>query len=229
MTMLFLKPLSWCYPATTALVLLVGASSCAQAAQPAQPALRPFGYTLVVNLTPAMCALNPAFKRFRQCQEGFSLTISSLQPQLPKGKSAENCSQADANLPPLQERIVERVMPDEQLRNADWQRIGSCTGMSARTYFRTIASFADRLRVPAEFSAEGQLVLDRQKLINQLIELNSGLQPDGIQLRCASSGRNDSPVLTELHICYNLKGQYARCSDSMTSHCPTRFLLQGTP
>jgi ribonuclease T2 len=223
MPMFFIDPLWRRVAATLALLL----SSIP--AQAAQPVIRPSGYTLVVNLTPAMCALNPALKRLRQCQEGFSLTISSLQPQLPKGQVSENCSQEQAALPPLQERIVERVMPDEQLRNNDWQRTGSCTGMTARTYFRTIATFADRLRVPPEFNTDSQLWVDRQKLIGQLMDLNSGLKADGLQLRCAVNPKSDAPVLTEMRVCYSLNGQYAHCPDTVHSNCPVRFVVQGSP
>jgi ribonuclease T2 len=190
----------------------------------AKPMVRPMGYTLVITLSPAMCALNPALKRLRQCAEGFSLTVSSLQPQLANGDNPEYCSHSEADLPPLQERLVERVMPDEQLRNSDWQRTGSCTGMTARNYFRTIATFAGRLRVPPEFNAEGPALVERQRLLGQLVELNNGLQ-----LRCAASSRSDWPVLTELHVCYSPNGQYARCPDTLHSNCPTRFMVKGSP
>lgn len=203
---------------------------CQPTAQAAtKPVARPMGYTMVITLSPAICALNPALKRLRQCEEGFSLTVSTLQPQLPNGDNPEYCSHSEADLPPLQERLVERVMPDVQLRNNDWHRTGSCTGMTARNYFRTIATFAGRLRVPSEFNAEGPVLVDRQRLVGQLVELNGGLRGDGLQLRCASASRTDLPVLTELHVCYSPTGQYARCPDTLHSNCPTKFVVKGSP
>lgn len=212
--------------------ICVWALGCCAALHPvlvqAAPA-RPSGYTLVVTLTPAICALNPALQRLRQCQEGFSLTVASLQPQTKNGKTTENCSQEPADLPPLQERIVERVMPDEQLRNRDWQRTGSCTGMSARTYFRTIAAFAGRLRVPPEFNAEQEVTMDRHHLVDRLVDLNPGLRSDGLQLRCADNDAFNSPVLTEMRVCYSVRGQYASCPASVQSNCPSRFIVHGSP
>lgn len=211
---------------------LVGAVGCCIALQPAcvqaEP-IQPSGYTLVVTLTPAICALNPALQRLRQCQEGFSLTVASLQPQLKNGKTIENCSQQPADLPPLQERIVERVMPDEQLRNRDWQRTGSCTGMSARNYFRTIAAFAGRLRVPPEFNAEQEVLIDRNQLVGRLVDLNPGLRSDGLQLRCADHESFNNPILTEMRVCYSVRGQYASCPASVQSNCPARFIVHGSP
>jgi ribonuclease T2 len=190
---------------------------------------RPASYTLVINLTPAVCAINPTLQRLRQCQEGFSLTVSSLRPELSSGRQNENCSQDSAELPPLQERIVERVMPDEQLRDSDWQRTGSCTGMSARNYFRTIANYAGRLRVPPEFNPDREMVVRNQELLNKLMELNPGLPMQGLQLRCSQTAKFDLPILTQVRVCYSPQGQYVTCPAAVQSNCPARFIVHGAP
>lgn len=146
--------------------------------------LRPQRFTLIIHLPPAICAMDASKRNLRQCQEGFSLTIASLQPELP-AHGNENCnSTSPATLNPLQSRVVERVMPDEQLRKEDWQRNGACTGMSASTYFRTIANYANRLKIPPEFNSDKEVSMQRTGLIRQLQGLNPGLPADGIQLRC---------------------------------------------
>ena len=38
--------------------------------------VRPQRYTLVIHMTPAVCAMDPSRRNLRQCQEGFSLTIA---------------------------------------------------------------------------------------------------------------------------------------------------------
>lgn len=190
---------------------------------------RPASYTLVINLTPAVCAANPSLQKLRQCQEGFTLTVSSLRPELSSGRQNENCSQESAELPPLQERIVERVMPDEQLRDSDWQRTGSCTGMSARNYFRTIANYAGRLRVPPEFNADREMVVRNQELLGKLMDLNPGLPMQGLQLRCGQTSKFDLPVLMQVRVCYSPQGQYVNCPATVQSNCPARFVVHGAP
>lgn len=190
---------------------------------------RPASYTLVINLTPAVCAANPSLQKLRQCQEGFSLTVSSLRPELSGGRQNENCSQESAELPPLQARIVERVMPDEQLRDSDWQRTGSCTGMSARNYFRTIANYAGRLRVPPEFNADREMVVRNQELLNKLMDLNPGLPMQGLQLRCGQTPKFELPVLMQVRVCYSPQGQYVNCPATVQSNCPARFIVHGAP
>lgn len=191
--------------------------------------VRPQRYTLVIHMTPAVCAMDPSRRNLRQCQEGFSLTIASLKPELPSNASSDCYSRTRADLNPLQARVVDRVMPDERLRQEDWQRNGGCTGMSVSTYFRTIANYAGRLRVPPEFNASGEVNMDRGHLIRQLQFLNTSLPADGVQLRCTQSPRFSKPVLTEMRVCYNSSGQYISCPATVRSNCPASFIVQGAP
>lgn len=211
------------------LLLLSGLSLCGSINLAYADDVRPQRFTLVIHMAPAICALDPSKRNLRQCQEGFSLTIASLQPELPPHNN-ENCySNSPPSLNPLQSRVVERVMPDEQLRRDDWQRNGACTGMSASTYFRTIANYAGRLRVPPEFNSAGEVSMQRTSLIRQLQSLNSNLPADGIQLRCVWNPRLSAPVLTEMRVCYNPRGQYVSCPATVRSNCPASFVVQGAP
>jgi ribonuclease T2 len=211
------------------LLLLSGLSVCGSANIAYADDVRPQRFTLVIHMSPAMCALDESKRNLRQCQEGFSLTIASLQPEIP-AHSNEDCNvNSTPSLNPLQSRVVERVMPDEQLRREDWQRHGGCTGMSASTYFRTIANYAGRLRVPPEFNSAGEVSMQRAGLIRQLQSLNAGLPADGIQLRCVQNPRLNAAVLTEMRVCYNPRGQYVSCPSTVRSNCPTNFVVQGAP
>lgn len=191
--------------------------------------VRPQRYTLVIHMSPAMCAMDPSRQNLRQCQEGFSLTIASLKPELPNSALTNCSSNAPAVLNPLQARVVDRVMPDERLRQEDWQRNGGCTGMSVSTYFRTIANYAGRLRVPPEFNASREVTMQRSQLIRQLQLLNTNLPADGVQLRCAQTAHFSIPVLTEMRVCYSSSGQYVSCPASIRSNCPSTFMVQGAP
>lgn len=213
---------------------VLGAASALFLISLSQPAMsaeqvRPQRYTLVIHMSPAMCAMDPSRKNLRQCQEGFSLTIASLKPELPSHVLANCSSQAPAVLNPLQARVVDRVMPDERLRQEDWQQNGGCTGMTVSTYFRTIANYAGRLRVPPEFNASREVTMQRSQLVRQLQLLNNHLPADGVQFRCAQTARFGTPVLTEMRVCYSSNGQYVSCPASVRSNCPSTFMVQGAP
>ncbi len=188
----------------------------------------PSSYTLIIRLTPAACALDPELQKLRQCQDGFTLTISSLQAER-VGKRLENCSRDQTNLSPLQERVVERVMPDKELRDEDWQKNGSCTGMTPTTYFRTIATYAQRLKIPSELASPRDTVLAKSYIINRLEQLNPGLTEKSILLRCTADATHDLPILTELRSCYNTSGQYDACPAYIKSNCPASVVIHGSP
>ena len=188
----------------------------------------PSSYTLIIRMTPAVCALDPELQKLRQCQDGFTLTISSLQAER-LGKRLENCSRDQTNLSPLQERVVERVMPDKELRDEDWQKNGSCTGMTPTTYFRTIATYAQRLKIPSELASPRDTVLTKSYIINRLEQLNPGLTEKSILLRCTPDASHDLPILTELRSCYNTSGQYDACPAYVKSNCPASVVIHGSP
>jgi ribonuclease T2 len=188
----------------------------------------PSSYTLIIRLTPAACALDPELQKLRQCQDGFTLTISSLQAER-IGKRLENCSRDQTNLSPLQERVVERVMPDKALRDEDWQKNGSCTGMTPTVYFRTIATYAQRLKIPSELASPRDTVLAKSHIISRLEQLNPGLTEKSILLRCTPDASHELPILTELRSCYNTSGQYDACPAYIKSNCPTNVVIHGSP
>lgn len=189
----------------------------------------PSSFTLIIRMTPAACALDPALQKLRQCQDGFTLTISSLQAERASGRRLENCSRDQTNLSPLQERVVERVMPDKQLRDEDWQRNGSCTGMTPTVYFRTIATYAQRLKIPSELASPRDTVLTKSHIISKLQQLNPGLTEKSLLLRCTVESGRDLPVLTELRSCYNTQGQYDSCPAYLKSNCPSSVVILAAP
>ncbi len=189
----------------------------------------PSSFTLIIRMTPAVCALDPELQKLRQCQDGFTLTISSLQAERASGKRLENCSNKQTNLSPLQERVVERVMPDKLLRDQDWQRNGSCTGMTPHLYFRTIATYAQRLKIPSELASPRDTVLTKIYIMSRLQQLNPGLTDKSILLRCTAESGRELPVLTELRSCYNIQGQYDACPTYIKSNCPSSVVILAAP
>jgi ribonuclease T2 len=216
---------------TILMTALVGALSSllCMTAYADESATPPSSFTLIIRMTPAACALDPELQKLRQCQDGFTLTISSLQAERASGKRLENCSRDQTSLSPLQERVVERVMPDKQLRDEDWQRNGSCTGMTPTLYFRTIATYAQRLKIPSELASPRDTVLTKSYIINKLQQLNPGLTDKSILLRCTAESGREFPVLTELRSCYNTQGQYDACPVYIKSNCPSSVVILAAP
>lgn len=187
----------------------------------------PHYYTLAISLAPAFCQLHPELHEMRQCREGFAVIVHGLWPERIDGRKAENCSSDQPALSPVQERVLEKLMPDDPLRVHEWRKHGSCTGMSAQEYFRAIMAYANRLRLPEELNKEGRdQTLDRNDLVTQIIRLNTGLPAKGVYLRCQGQ---DAALLTEVRVCYKPNGQFTECINTFKPNCPTNVTIRAVP
>ena len=182
------------------------------------------GYVLHVQITPAVCALDPSKQKQRKCLEGYSLTIAGLMPEVIGNR---DCStRTSAKLSPLQSTVVARVMPDESARTQLWQSVGGCVPMGASQYFRTMVNFAEKLKIPADLTSPDTLDVQKESLRQQFIKLNPSLPTNGIRFSCQSS-RFDS-ILTEVRVCYQKNGKYKQCSSHVATNCPSEFTIKGS-
>ena len=77
--------------------------------------LRPH-YLLSINFAPAACVLHPERRKLRQCQEGYALIVHGLWKEKAVTKE-EPCSEKPPELSPIQQSVLEKIMPDEEMRN----------------------------------------------------------------------------------------------------------------
>ncbi|MHA3082514.1 ribonuclease T2 family protein [Acinetobacter sp. ANC 5383] len=190
----------------------------------AQPTPNPSrGYILHVQMTPAVCALDPNRKKQRKCLEGYALTVAGL---VPEGRYTGCETTSSAILPPLQAKVVARIIPDEVSRIQLWHSVGDCMSMSAAQYFRTIINYAQHLKIPAVLTDASSHTIQRQTLLAQFLKLNSGLSADGIEFSCQNN--HGTTLLTHVSVCYNSNGSYKSCTSHELSNCPKNFTIQGT-
>ena len=181
------------------------------------------GYVMSVQMTPAVCLIDSSKSKKRKCLEGYSLNIEGLYPDV----AARECrTQSSAKLPPLQAKVVARVMPDEAARVQLWQAIGGCVPMNASQYFRTVINFAERLKIPADLTSPNTIAVQKENLRQQFTKLNPSLPPNGIRFSCQAS-RFDS-ILTEIRVCYQKNGQYKQCASHIVTGCPNEFTIKGS-
>lgn len=201
----------------TGLALLqVMLSLPAQAASAVQTGQR----VLMIEMTPALCNLQPSRARMRQCLEGYSLTVSGLDMGY-----GERCGRgSDPRLTPLQLKVVNRIMPDTTVRSQAWQHYGACSPLSASSYFRQITNYAGALKLPSELNTGNSYTVSKSRFISQMTRLNSGMSSASIDLICQAGSRRQS-VLTDIHVCYD-GGQFGRCNEVINS-CGNNFIISG--
>ena len=175
---------------------------------------------LMIEMTPALCSMQPTRARMRQCLEGYSLTVSGLN--LGYGTRCGRGSEPD--LTPLQLKVVNRIMPDNTVRSQAWQRYGVCSPLSVNSYFRQIVSLAGDLKLPSEFTTGNSYTVSKSRFIGQMTRLNSGMPASSIDLICQDDNRRQ-PILTDVHICYE-GSQFGSCS-SPVNNCGANFIISG--
>ncbi|MES1963930.1 hypothetical protein M0N77_01120 [Psychrobacter sp. AH5] len=175
---------------------------------------------LMIEMTPALCSVQPTRARMRQCLEGYSFTISGLD--LGYG---ERCGRgSEPRLTPLQLKVVNRIMPDTTVRSQVWHRYGTCSPLSANSYFRQIINYAGDLKLPNELTTGNSYTVSKSSFLKQMTSLNSGMSSASIDLICQAGSRRQS-TLTEIHICYE-GNSFASCSNTIDS-CGKKFIISG--
>lgn len=176
---------------------------------------------LMIEMTPALCNLQPSRARMRQCLEGYSLTVSGLDIGY-----GERCGQgSEPRITPLQLKVVNRIMPDTTVRTQAWQRYGSCSPLSANSYFRQMVNLAGELKLPSELNTGNSYTVSKSRFIKQMVRLNSGMSSASIDLTCQEEGNRRQSVLTDVHVCYE-SSQFGRCNN-VVNNCGTKFIISG--
>jgi ribonuclease T2 len=175
---------------------------------------------LMIEMTPALCSLQPSRARMRQCLEGYSLTVSGLD--LGYG---ERCGRgSETRLTPLQLKVVNRIMPDITVRTQVWQYYGACSPLSASSYFRQIVNLAGELKLPSELNTGNSYTVSKSRFIAQMTRLNSGMTSSSIDLICQAGTRRQT-ILTDVHVCYE-GGEFGSCNN-VVDNCGSNFIISG--
>ncbi|MDN5890708.1 MAG: hypothetical protein L0H51_00915 [Psychrobacter sp.] len=175
---------------------------------------------LMIEMTPALCSMQPTRARMRQCLEGYSLTVSGLDMGY-----GERCGRgSEPRLTPLQLKVVNRIMPDTTVRSQAWQRYGDCSPLSASSYFRQITNYAGALKLPNELNTGNSYTVSKSRFISQMTQLNSGMSSSSIDLICQAGSRRQS-TLTDVHVCYE-GSEFGTCHN-VVDNCGTKFIISG--
>lgn len=174
---------------------------------------------LGVELSPAVCKLNPYMGNLRQCIEGNPMTVNFYRV------ANQSCSNSHYSMSPLQEKITSKVIPDGNIRKNIWQQYGRCSGLSTPNYFRTINSLASQLKLPKELSSGRSYRLTASGFSHQLLSLNPGMKPNSFNFFCQKNSAGQS-VLTYINVCYDNNGHFAQCA-TRSYTCPSQFLIDG--
>jgi ribonuclease T2 len=189
----------------------------AQDAQPNEPGRFDF-YVLSLSWSPSFCAA--AAERYNGQQSGmqcgarpYSFVVHGLWPQYEKG-FPENCQQPS---PRLYRGIVSSMldlMPAPHLIYNEWDKHGTCSGLSPGDYFATVRKARAAVKIPPEYAdLQEPLSVAPGAVRDAFIKANPGLTPASIAVDC------DKKRLTEVRVCLSKDLTFRDCPEVAKRAC----------
>lgn len=165
-------------------------------------------YALALSWSPEHCAAKPGDRE--QCSRQLGFVLHGLWPQYQRGYPSDCGSEP---LDPSMEREFAGLYPSRFLYRHEWQKHGTCSGLSQPQFHRLAGELRQRVRIPASYQSPAEpLRKSRFQFKADLAAANDWLAPDSITVACADGGR----FLREIYLCIDKEGKDAiPCSAEM--------------
>jgi len=175
-------------------------------------------YVLSLSWSPSFCeaaAERGGIDRARmQCGgRPYSFVVHGLWPQFDKGYP-QYCEVADGRLSRDLMSSMLDLMPAPGLIYNEWDKHGTCSGLSQRDYFDTLRKAHGAVKIPAEY---GQLTQAKwvapREVTEAFIKANPGLSESAITVTC---NRNR---LSEVRVCLGRDLHFRACEEVARRGC----------
>src|SRR6266702_3642340 len=209
-----------------ALLALLLTPQAATAQDPRQNAPGQFDfYVLSLSWSPSFCAGaaergSTAAAANAQCgPRPYSFVVHGLWPQYEKG-FPEYCQ---LPAPRLDRAVVSSMldlMPAPRLIFNEWDRHGTCSGLSPNAYFENVRKARAAVKIPDAYIApSAPLTVTPDEVEEAFVQANPGLTRDGIAVTCSSRR------LGEVRICLGKELRFRACPEIDARACRREELV----
>jgi ribonuclease T2 len=106
------------------------------------------------------------------------------------------------------------LMPSPRLIFHEWDRHGTCSGLTAANYFDMIRRARAAVKIPSDFSAlEGPASISPVEIVSAFLKANPTLPQNAISVAC------DARRLTEVRFCLGKDLSFRGCPDIARHSC----------
>jgi ribonuclease T2 len=174
-------------------------------------------FMLVLSWSPSFCAESAERNPYRpnpQCgPRPYSFVVHGLWPQYDRG-FPEFCQVPVPRLNRNTMSAMLDLMPAPNLIYHEWDRHGTCSGMSAGVYFDTIRKARAVVKIPPEFlDLQSTLTVSPGEIEEAFVKANPGLTREGMSISCGSRR------LDEIRICMTRDLQFRDCENIARRSC----------
>ena len=175
-------------------------------------------YVLALSWSPSYCETTqeraPDRAPDQQCAgRPFSFVVHGLWPQYERGFPAF----CQVPAPRLDRRIVGSMldlMPSPRLVFHEWDRHGTCSGLSQQAYFEAVRKARAAVKIPAEFVAlDKPIMVKPGDVAAAFIKANPGLSQADLAVAC------DRKRLSEIRVCMNKDFSFRGCAEVTRRDC----------
>jgi len=210
-------------PAMNDAVVQEAAAASSQASPPVVPSDADFDfYVLTLSWSPTHCSSDAGGGRDDdlQCRSGrpFGFVLHGLWPQHEKGWPEYCDTSAPRRLKDSVMREALALSPSEKLVQHEWEKHGTCSGLSQEDYFAAAELAVESVRVPKAYKQPAKpLVTTANAVRRAFLDANPGLSASDILVTCR---RNE---IGEVRVCLDKELRPRACSREVTKgHCGSR-------
>jgi ribonuclease T2 len=198
-------------------VLLVPPAAAARDTYAGAPGQFDF-YVLSLSWSPSFCAAAAE----RQAGDGnsqqcgarpYAFVVHGLWPQYDRG-FPQYCERP---APRLDHRLVSAmldVMPAPRLVFNEWDKHGTCSGLSAQAYFDTLRKARAGVSIPPAYvDPKATMTVSPDEVEAAFVKANPGLPADGIAVICSAKW------LSEVRLCLAKDLKFRACPDVARRSC----------
>ncbi len=175
-------------------------------------------YVLALSWSPSFCARQAPARRAREPQcngRPYAFVVHGLWPQFEHGYP----SFCQVPAPRLDRALVDRalalaLMPSRSLVYHEWNRHGTCSGLSPQAYFAAIRRARAAVTVPPAYrDLERPLTVVPAAVAAAFVKANPGLSRDDMAVSC------DRKRLTEVRLCLSRDFKFRACPQIVHRAC----------
>ena len=158
-------------------------------------------YVLALSWSPDHCAEQP--RDAVQCGRRLGLVLHGLWPQYERG-FPEFCGRE-----PLSGAVkaeFQGLYPSDRLFRHEWEKHGTCSGLSQRDYLGLSKKLKEGVVVPDAYRTPEQPFRTTSAALRKAVSARNRMVPeDAIAVFCSGSGR----FFKEMYVCFDKQGKFA--------------------
>lgn len=166
-------------------------------AKSAEPGAFDF-YVMALSWSPGFCATPAGKNAPLQCGPGrrFAFVLHGLWPQHEERGWPENCSTENVDEALVQSMLT--IMPSPKLVRHEWDKHGTCSGLSPAEYFEEAGEAFRKIKIPPKYEGpKQQIMVDPKQMQRDLAAANPSFSEQSFSVACSGNGR----FLQEVRVC----------------------------